>query len=357
MNKDNFEIFKDIAQAISNAHQEAPKGTSGDAVRSAVIDLANELKKAVIALAEDSPKINNRARTYKKSRTSIISCSFDLLPRAQIETEADASISSMLKSSFVKKEKGRFKIIGSTKHMPILIAWLYWKLDEKDAKEWHDKIQKISSRKLKFLDYKPDRECSDEEIDQLIADYILKKRHKKNAVSLHGDPYRAWKSLLKRFGQFTSVKLHVFKLIFLIAGLTRQEPTEKQTVALNQEFWFEITCPFDGFIIGFQEYKGLYYRLPLSEVDPIVSVQYGKEIVPINAIGKLLPLSEPHDTGLHGFIFLLVQSTELIEILLKLDEAEEIKPFELNSLASKLSNSQGKQWIIKRINVMFTAES
>lgn len=77
-----------------------------------------------------------------------------------------------------------------------------------------------------------------------------------------------------------------------------------QRVALGKPFFLRIHCPANGFAIGFQQTKSLWYPLPLGREPGWVSVHGDDNDLPCRADGTVDPLVEETETGPVQFVIL-----------------------------------------------------
>lgn len=81
-----------------------------------------------------------------------------------------------------------------------------------------------------------------------------------------------------------------------------------QKLRLGEEFCFELESKTKGTAIAFQGYRGKWHPLPLGESGEVsTAIIAGKQILPQNMDGQLIPLIEIEDTGLHRFVFVVAQ--------------------------------------------------
>jgi hypothetical protein len=80
-------------------------------------------------------------------------------------------------------------------------------------------------------------------------------------------------------------------------------PKPDEVLKLGEEFCFHLDSDMSGYVVAFQEYKGILHPLPLGPYgEPHTQVQEGEQLLPLNASRRPERLSEETDLGCHRFI-------------------------------------------------------
>jgi len=161
-----------------------------------------------------------------------------------------------------------------------------------------------------------------------------------------------WETLLAR-GIFSNVAAFKYSGDLGMASFARREPLPALRLKLLEQFYFEVIVPFDGTLIAFQGYKGLWYPQLIIEDNPILEVTSGAHIIPSNEEGQPYPLHEETDMGKHSFAFLLVQDKRLGKPIAALPPAQAIPAKMRDDLARQIFALPDEAWRLFRINLAF----
>lgn len=86
---------------------------------------------------------------------------------------------------------------------------------------------------------------------------------------------------------------------------------------LGEHFFLRLVCDKPGSALGFQETRGAWYPLPLSDAGGTLDLSAGNHILPRTDEGALLPLSEDADPGRCRFIIVVGSVDDLPPSLTK----------------------------------------
>ena len=110
-------------------------------------------------------------------------------------------------------------------------------------------------------------------------------------------------------------------------------------IRLGERFCFELDGEADGYAIAMQSVRGQWHNIPLGPNGRISApIQSGQNRLPIMQDGKLDPLRENNDEGVHEFILITAQTADF--------------PSSLTNLISWAADSQCK---LHRVTVKFVA--
>jgi hypothetical protein len=161
-----------------------------------------------------------------------------------------------------------------------------------------------------------------------------------------------WEAMLAK-GAFSNVAACKYEDDLGMATFARRQPISNLQLCLLEEFYFEVTIPFDGLLIAFQGYNGLWYPQAIAEGTNAISVLAGKLIVPSDEDGQINPLWEESDTGKHSFAFLLTRDHEISRIIPPLTHSSHRIPAKVrDDIANHIFASPDQPWKLYRINLM-----
>ena len=147
----------------------------------------------------------------------------------------------------------------------------------------------------------------------------LEQKNPARAASVVGEilaagqlPAGAWQELVGGFISPIAIIEHPERqLIVTFAEFDRLS----DKIARGQAFFLRIHCQADGFAIGFQQTKSLWYPLPLGREAGWVPVHDGDNELPCRADGTVDPLVEETETGATQFVIIFATvMTELKEM-------------------------------------------
>lgn len=172
-------------------------------------------------------------------------------------------------------------------------------------------------------------------------------------------------SLLTRWRDFVQTHGVYGKLTHRLLGgmgLTERssrQPIARPTIAMDQEFVFDLECGVEGKLLALEGAGGHTYPLSLypDHVSLLIDVRAGSHSLPTTADGELDPLREKDDPGLRSYLFLIGQP-QLIESCIKgLLVAHPIGLDKLDQIALAFTETDDHDpgpFELHRLNVIFT---
>ena len=166
---------------------------------------------------------------------------------------------------------------------------------------------------------------------------------------------KSWLAFVQTHGKFSNIEvISVSKNPLSIVGYAEEEPVLDRPLKLGEHFLFRIDLPFAGTVMALQAYKEQWYALPVSGNNPVITLDAGKQIIPLDQeTGKAKPLSEKTDIGQHGFAFLLADDLDFSEWLEKVKLGVPIPEAVLDDLTILLPPENETSWTLLRINIPF----
>ena len=146
---------------------------------------------------------------------------------------------------------------------------------------------------------------SDERDVQFVAD---------DAAALLG-----WEEFLRKHEQPDGLSLvRSADLDLNVVGLAQSSQRQASVkLKLGEQFFLRLVCDNIGAALGFQETRGSWYPLPLSDAGGTLDLSAGSHILPRTDDGALLPLSEDADPGRCRFVIVVGSADDLLRSLAK----------------------------------------
>jgi hypothetical protein len=148
----------------------------------------------------------------------------------------------------------------------------------------------------------------------------------------------AWQSFIETHGHYGA--LEIVRLDELaIVGFARGRKKRIATIRRGEAFCLRITSDMAGRCIGLQRSGALWFPLPLSHDNDVVSITAGVQILPCDESGDVMPLSEEADAGRYEFVVLIASDQCLASVSALAISEEAISPECLAALAETLENA------------------
>lgn len=206
------------------------------------------------------------------------------------------------------------------------------------------KIAPERAYKLFIWLYKQDRVLASNVEDDILA--LRAKHFPEQSIN--------WEAMLAK-GKFSNVRACKCDDVLGMAEFARRQPIQSLKFKLLEEFYFEFDIPFDGTLIAFQGYKGIWYPQLIAEDTAILKVSEGNQIIPSDDTNKPDPLWEETDRGKHSYAFLLTQDSEIDQFAPPIAPMPHGIPVKTrDALAQQIMGSSDKAWELFRINLMFS---
>lgn len=104
-------------------------------------------------------------------------------------------------------------------------------------------------------------------------------------------------------------------LVPLTMGIVERESQLKPadtTIRLGERFCFELESETEGYAIALQGIRGVWHNIPLGLNGEVCApIQTGQNRLPKTSDGKLDPLTESHDEGLHKFVLITAPTDDI----------------------------------------------
>lgn len=175
-----------------------------------------------------------------------------------------------------------------------------------------------------------------------------------NRVTLGTEAAKNWEQMVNG-GKFSNINLYRFQDGLGMASFARREPIHDLRLNIQEEFYFEFDCPFDGYLVAFQKHRSHWFPQPLSEDHASIKLSKGKQLLPAAKDGQPDPLWEDADKGKHGYLFLISISNEIgqmCEPFISVPD-QPIPTKTLDDIAKATSALGEGVWDVFRINVLF----
>ena len=161
----------------------------------------------------------------------------------------------------------------------------------------------------------------------------------------------AWQSFIDAHAQHGA--LEIVKLDDLaIVGFARGRKKRIVTIRRGEAFCLRLTSDMAGQCIGLQRSGALWFPLPLSHDNNVVSITAGVQILPRDASGEVIPLSEEADAGRNEFVLVIASDQCLASMASLAISDEAISPESLEASAETLESAA--PFFVHRAPVLIT---
>lgn len=149
-------------------------------------------------------------------------------------------------------------------------------------------------------------------IHQWLLEHHFDLAHRLAPEIFPETPEQRWQAIVNEraiSGRFRLV------LVPLTMGIVERESQLKPadtTIRLGERFCFELDSEIEGHAIAFQAVRGQWHNVPLgsnSEVSALI--QSGQNRLPQKLDGKIDPLAENHDEGMHEFVLITATTGDI----------------------------------------------
>lgn len=172
----------------------------------------------------------------------------------------------------------------------------------------------------------------------LLFDWLEQKNPQRAAsvaaeiLAEGNSPAGAWQELTSRGAGSIAIIEHPERQE--LVKFADEHPVRR--IALGKPFFLQIHCPADGFAIGFQQKRSLWYPLPLGREAGWVSVHSHSNDLPCRADGRVDPLVEETEPGPARFLILF--STEPTKLKGATNPVAALSRQQLDAFAEALAN-------------------
>ena len=161
----------------------------------------------------------------------------------------------------------------------------------------------------------------------------------------------SWQSFIDTHGHYGAME--IVKLDDLaIVGFARSKRQRIATIRRSQAFCLRLTSDMAGRCIGLQRSGALWFPLPLSHDNDIVSITAGVQILPRDECGDVMPLSEEAEAGRYEFVLLIASDQCLASMPALAISDEAINPDSLARLAATFESAS--PFAVHRAFALFT---
>jgi len=125
-------------------------------------------------------------------------------------------------------------------------------------------------------------------------------------------PETRWREILDEKATSDRFRLAIVSTAMGIIERESQLKSADTAIRLGERFCFELDSEADGHVVAFQGVRGQWHNIPLgSDGEPCAEIQAGQNHLPKTMEGKLDPLRENHDEGLHDFVLVTAQTGDI----------------------------------------------
>lgn len=125
-------------------------------------------------------------------------------------------------------------------------------------------------------------------------------------------PEQRWQAILDERARPDCFRLVLVPLTMGIVERESQLKPAEKTIRLGERFCFELDSETEGYAIAFQAVRGQWHNIPLgSNGEVSAPIHSGQSRLPKNSDGKIDPLAENHDEGLHDFVLITAPTSDI----------------------------------------------
>lgn len=125
-------------------------------------------------------------------------------------------------------------------------------------------------------------------------------------------PEQRWQAIVNERAVSNRFRLVLVPLTMGIVERDSQLKPADTTIRLGERFCFELDSETEGHAIAFQGMRGQWHNVPLGpKGEACALIQSGQNRLPKTSDGKLDPLTESHDEGLHEFVLITAKTDDI----------------------------------------------
>lgn len=118
-------------------------------------------------------------------------------------------------------------------------------------------------------------------------------------------PEQRWQAILDGRAKSECFRLVLVPTTMGIVERQSQLKPADTTIRLGERFCFELDSEIEGYAIALQGVRGQWHNIPLGpNGEASAPIQSGQNRLPKKSDGKLDPLAEDHDEGMHEFVLI-----------------------------------------------------
>ncbi|KPN62099.1 hypothetical protein SAMN04488527_1292 [Aliiroseovarius crassostreae] len=149
-------------------------------------------------------------------------------------------------------------------------------------------------------------------IHQWLLEHYFDLAHRLAPEIFPETPEQRWHSIVNERAISDRFRLVLVPLTMGIVERESQLKPAEATIRLGQRFCFELDSETDGHAIAMQGVRGHWHNIPLGPVGEVSTpIQLGQNQLPKMPDGKLDPLTENHDEGVHEFVLITAPNDDI----------------------------------------------
>ena len=142
-------------------------------------------------------------------------------------------------------------------------------------------------------------------IHQWLLEHHFDLAHRLAPEIFPETPEQRWQAIVNERAIRDRFRLVLVPLTMGIVERESQLKSADTTIRLGERFCFELDGEIEGHAIAFQGVRGQWHNVPLGpNGEASAPIQSGQNRLPKTSDGKLDPLTENHDEGVHEFVLI-----------------------------------------------------
>lgn len=149
-------------------------------------------------------------------------------------------------------------------------------------------------------------------IHQWLVEHHFELAHRLAPEIFPETPGQRWQAILGERAKTGRFRLILVPTTMGIVERESQLKTADTTIRLGERFCFELDGETDGHVLAMQGVRGQWHNIPLGPNGEVsAEIHTGQNRLPRMQDGKLDPLTENNDEGLHDFVLVTAQTDNI----------------------------------------------
>lgn len=149
-------------------------------------------------------------------------------------------------------------------------------------------------------------------IHQWLTEHHFDLAHRLATEIFPETPEQRWQAIVNERAISDRFRLVLVPLTMGIVERESQLKPADTTIRLGERFCFELESGTEGHAVAFQAVRGQWHNVPLGPNGEVSTlIQSGQNRLPRRLDGKLDPLSENHDEGMHEFVLITAPTSDI----------------------------------------------
>lgn len=149
-------------------------------------------------------------------------------------------------------------------------------------------------------------------IHQWLLEHHFDLSHRLAPEIFPETPEQRWQAIVNERAISDRFRLVLVPLAMGIVERESQLKPADMTIRLGERFCFELEGETKGHAVAFQAARGQWHNIPIGpNGEASAPIQLGQNRLPLNSDGKIDPLAENHDEGVHEFVLITAPTDDI----------------------------------------------